>query len=387
MGIDPGAFSNSLMRGLSVGQGLVVNGQNQQRQDKLDRQRDEDRQFTRQLQEANEARQQELYEIQKAKYEKGEAMEQDLRDIAFMEQALENGSYDTPEFYQAGSRLFDDIVNVGGPEGATKEWVGAIMTKGGFIPRLKITTPDGKSYMSEGTLPDRSPTDEEMMVVPVKDFLMEMGNRKMVAQRLQQEFARTNPKTYLENKQKVAAEKRKSAAELAKEQRTQNFELQKIDRQHQNSLSLEAAKARNKQSTSGKTEPIQLKTGRTVTLDDLRKSYIAAYGKADQYGNIGIGDDAPKFSDWVNQQAVGPVFWEDPAQEAGELLAEEPVEEPKSRISAALQGIDLKEAAANAMPFLRPTLAVIDAAGGKQASAQQKPKKNDQRRPLDDIFK
>ncbi len=71
-------------------------------------------------------------------------------------------------------------------------------------------------------------------------------------------------------------------------------------------------------SSNGKTERIKLKTGRVVALDDLRKSYIASYGKYDALGNLdGTVKGAPNYNAWVNEQAAEPVFWQEPQDEGG----------------------------------------------------------------------
>jgi hypothetical protein len=317
MGFDPGAFSNSLLRGLSVGQGLVMNADNIRRQKQLDQERSEDRQYNRDRQAVIDQRaeqqfgwQQQQHDMLMKRYAEEEETKQMYKDLVFMEQAIESGSYDTPEFFAATNRVFADMVNVGGPEGSTKEVVGASVTPdgSGFIPRLKVTTADGKSYPSPATLPNRDHTDKDVMVIPFRQFFDEMGSRKQYLQNLlKNKAAQLDPKGYLENKRAVAAEERKNQLALDKEERDHAFELKKLDKEYGLKRGLEAAK--EKSGASGKSDLIQLRTGRTTTLDDLRKSYIATYGKADPMGNlIGTVDGAPTYEAWVNGQAVQPVF-------------------------------------------------------------------------------
>lgn len=317
MGFDPGAFSNSLLRGLSVGQGLVMNADNIRRQKQLDQERSEDRQYNRDRQAVADNRaeqqfawQQQQHDMLMKRYAEEEETKQMYKDIVFMEQSLENGTYDTPEFFAATNRVFADMVNVGGPDGSTKEMVGASITPdgSGFIPHLKVTTADGKSYPSPATLPNRDHTDKYVMVIPFRQFFGEMGSRKQYIQNLlQAKIAQLDPKGHIENKRAMAAEERKNQLALDKEKRDHAFELEKLGKEYDLKRGLEAAK--EKSGASGKSDLIQLRTGRTTTLDDLRKSYIATYGKADPMGNlIGTVDGAPTYEAWVNAQATAPVF-------------------------------------------------------------------------------
>lgn len=57
-----------------------------------------------------------------------------------------------------------------------------------------------------------------------------------------------------------------------------------------------------------KSTPITLKTGQTVTLDDARQSYLATYGKPNEFGQLMLGAGAPAFTDWLNDQAAAPFF-------------------------------------------------------------------------------
>ena len=60
---------------------------------------------------------------------------------------------------------------------------------------------------------------------------------------------------------------------------------------------------------AGKSDRIELKTGRSVTLEDLRKSYESNYGKKDAQGFvIGFEAGAPSWAEFANSQAVNPVF-------------------------------------------------------------------------------
>ena len=68
---------------------------------------------------------------------------------------------------------------------------------------------------------------------------------------------------------------------------------------------------------------ITLKTGRTVKLDDLRKSYESTYGKKDAQGfTIGLVEGAPSFAAWANSQAAQPVFTADAPQPSADLQAQ-----------------------------------------------------------------
>jgi hypothetical protein len=331
MGFDPGAFSNGLMRGLSVGQGLVLNAENRQRQQRLDAERTEDRQFQRGMLEKQEQRadqqfawqkrQQEMFE---EKYQDEKRVRDDFRNLALMEAAIENGSYDSPEFFQAFNSVFSDMINVGGPDGATKTIVGGAMTPDGkgFIPHLRVTTPDGKSYEAPATLPNRDATDTDVMVVPFSQFFASMGERKQtLAGMLKAKRAQLDPQGYFSARDSAAAEQRKyqredlvderkATRDREAEERKNAFELQKQNREYSLRHGLEAAKHRRGGSSgTGKTDLIQLRTGRTATLDDLRKSYVANYGKVDANGNlIGLADGSPSYEEWVNKQAAEPVF-------------------------------------------------------------------------------
>ena len=342
MGFDPGAFSNSLLRGLSVGQGLAMNAENVKRQKQLDIERAEDRRYNRDRQAVIDNRaeqqfgwQQQQHDMLVRRYAEEEETKQMYRDIVFMEQSLENESYDTPEFFAATNRVFADMVKVGGPEGSTKEMVGASITPdgSGFIPHLKVTTAEGKSYTAPATLPNRDHTDTEAMVIPFRQFFGEMGSRKQrIQDLLQAKLAQLDPKGYLDNKRAVAAEDRQHGRDLDKEDRQRRYELEKEAREHDFELKkmsreydlrrgLEAVKVHS--GGSGKSDLIHLRTGRTTTLDDLRKSYIATYGKADSMGNlIGTVDGAPTYEAWVNGQAVQPVFT---AQEKPAVDMDDPV--------------------------------------------------------------
>lgn len=331
MGFDPGAFSNSLLRGLSVGQGLAMNAENVKRQKQLDIERAEDRRYNRDRQAVIDNRaeqqfgwQQQQHDMLVRRYAEEEETKQMYKDLVFMESSIENGTYDTPEFFASFNRAFSDMVNVGGPEGSNKELVGATIAPGGagFIPHIKVTTADGQSYQAPATLPNRDHTDKDLMVIPFKQFFGEMGSRKQrIQDLLQAKLAQLDPKGYLDNKRAVAAEQRKYQREdavsdrdyrreLEKEKTRRDFELAKQGREYSLRRGLEAAKARMPGgSASGKTDLIQLRTGRNATLDDLRKSYIATYGKADPMGNlIGTVAGAPNYEAWVNAQATVPVF-------------------------------------------------------------------------------
>jgi len=328
-----GGFSNGLMRGLSVGQGLVLNAENRQRQQRLDAERTEDRQFQRGMLEKQEQRADEQFAWQKRqqerfeeKYQDEKRVRDDFRNLALMESAIENGTYDSPEFFQAFNSVFSDMINVGGPDGATKTIVGAAMTPDGkgFIPHLQVTTPDGKSYEAPATLPNRDATDTDVMVVPFSQFFANMGERKQtLAGMLKAKRAQLDPQGYFSARDSAAAEQRKYQREdlvderKAKrdreaEERKNAFELQKQNREYSLRHGLEAAKHRMGGSGSGgtgKTDLIRLRHGRMATLDDLRKSYIASYGQTDALGNLmKTVDGAPSFEDWVNNQAAEPVF-------------------------------------------------------------------------------
>lgn len=329
-----GGFSNGLMRGLSVGQGLVLNAENRQRQQRLDAERAEDRQFQRGMLEKQEQRADQQFAWQKRqeerfeeKYQDEKRVRDDFRNLALMESAIENGTYDSPEFFQAFNSVFSDMINVGGPDGATKTIVGAAMTPDGkgFIPHLRVTTPDGKSYEAPATLPNRDATDTDVMVVPFSQFFANMGERKQtLAGMLKAKRAQLDPQGYFSARDAAAAEQRKYQREdlvderKAKrdreaEERKNAFELQKQNREYSLRHGLEAAKQRmGGGSGSGKTDLIRLRTGRTATLDDLRKSYVANYGQTDPMGNLlKITDGAPSYEDWVNSQALQPVFHKD----------------------------------------------------------------------------
>lgn len=330
-----GGFSNGLMRGLSVGQGLVLNAENRQRQQRLDAERTEDRQFQRGMQEKQEqradqqfawqTRQQELFE---EKYQDEKRVRDDFRNLALMESAIENGTYDSPEFFQAFNSVFSDMIQVGGPDGATKTLVGAAMTPDGkgFIPHLRVTTPDGKSYDAPATLPNRDATDTDVMVVPFNQFFTSMGERKQtLGGLLKSKRAQLDPQGYFSARDSAAAEQRKyqredqvderkATRDREAEERKNAFELQRQNREYILRHGLEAAKHRMGgggagSGGTGKTDLIQLRHGRMATLEDLRKAYIASYGQTDALGNLMKTEGgAPSFEDWVNSQAAQPVF-------------------------------------------------------------------------------
>lgn len=330
MGFDPGAFSNSLMCGLSVGQGLMVNAENVQRQRRLDEERAEDRTFKRTLLQNQEDRSQELFDLQKKEYDRlakkyktEEEIKQGIRDTSYIQSSIDSfvktGAWrEDPEFYSAINRVFPDLINVGGPPGAQKEWVGGALvppgkdgSPAGVIPHLKVTPSEGESYVAPMTGPNRDHTDKDVTVIPFRELFSTLGTRQQALQvlrnRLRSKQAYYDPEGYWKNKRTLAAEERKNKIAMEKENRDHDFDLKKLDREYSLKRGLEVAKAKN--GGSGKSDLIQLKTGRTATLNDLRQSYIATYGKADSMGNfIGTADGAPNYEEWVNGQAVQPVF-------------------------------------------------------------------------------
>lgn len=109
-----------------------------------------------------------------------EKVHQGLEDLAWMESAIENCTYATPEFFSRANRVFVDQVQAGGPEGSTKEWTGVVVPPGalGFIAKLKVTLQDGSSYIAPVTLPKRDENDTEVMVIPFEQFFAEIDKRK-----------------------------------------------------------------------------------------------------------------------------------------------------------------------------------------------------------------
>ncbi len=109
-----------------------------------------------------------------------EKVRQGLEDLAWMEAAIDNGAYASPEFFSRANNVFVDQVRAGGPRGSFKEWIGVMVPPGapGLIAKLKVTLPDGNSYIAPVTLPNRDEKDTEVMVIPFERFFAEMDKRK-----------------------------------------------------------------------------------------------------------------------------------------------------------------------------------------------------------------
>lgn len=109
-----------------------------------------------------------------------EKVRQGLEDLAWMEGAIENGTYESSEFFTRANRVFVDQVQAGGPEGSSKEWTGVVVPPGtlGFIAKLKVTLLDGTNYLAPVTTPNRDENDKDVMVIPFEQFFAEMDKRK-----------------------------------------------------------------------------------------------------------------------------------------------------------------------------------------------------------------
>ncbi len=325
MAIDPGAFSNSLLRGLQVGQGMVMNAQDQRRQAMFDKHYKEDRKWDIAHRDKMAERNDLAWERQQKEWSREDNWREAMQDLAFIEKSIEAGNVNTPEFYAALNRFYSDQVNQGGPEGATKEWVGAVMTPKGFIPRFKVTMPDGSSYIRPMTGPNRDEHDTDVTVIPVRDFFNDMGNRKMFLEKLNARHASLNPEAYFQGRAGLAKEERER--EFLRQQQQELF-------QHQTNLQREKDRAALARAAGAQRHTqVLLKTGITTTLEELRKSWLADHANTDPLGNfLGAKEGSKPFTEWVNEQAVEPFFH-------GEETPTAPVEEPPGPKGGLVRGI------------------------------------------------
>lgn len=112
-------------------------------------------------------------------YDSAEAVGRGLSDISLIEQAFEDSGFDNPIFFGAMNRLFGAMVQVDEKDVENKEIVGAIVTQGGFIPKVRVTRPDGTGIITPAMLPGSDKEDMGVIVWTFKDFFANLGARKM----------------------------------------------------------------------------------------------------------------------------------------------------------------------------------------------------------------
>jgi hypothetical protein len=133
---------------------------------------------------------------------------------------------------------------------------------------------------------------------------------------------------------------------------------------------------KTKTGSSGKSQSITLKTGAVVSLDDMRKAFLAAYGNPDGLGGFIVDAGAPRFDQWVNTQAVSPVFSNtvNPAdnQALYKKALEQATKEMKSRAGVlTLDSTDFKNSGGDRNQFIKQrTDELMQMWGGQQNAGQ-----------------
>lgn len=178
----------------------------------------------------------------------------------------------------------------------------------GFMAELEITKADGSTYRAPATV--NAGTAEEGDH-EVKNFRMEEVAPYLVGQLLTLQGA----EAYLKSRGKIK-DKKREVMEVGSDKGGRML-VYKDTGEKVRDLHGPIASGQG----NGKTDLIELKTGRTMTLDDARKAYLATYGKPDGMGGFVVENTAPTFADWINSQAAQPVFDTGPAPVDSEILA------------------------------------------------------------------
>lgn len=223
---------------------------------------------------------------------------------------LKTGDFNHDELLQDANVAFASELDARGQKyGAKQVRFARLMPSpqgDGFVAELEVTKEDGSTYRAPATMNGGTVEDGDQ---EVKNYKMEEVAPYLIGQLQTLQGA----KAYLKSRGKLKDTKRKVTS-VGSDKAGREL----IDEEGNLVRTLHGPFAGGDGASGSKTERIKLKTGRMVTLDDLRKSYVAAYGKADQFGNLmGLKDGAPNYNDWVNEQATEPVFWREQQAEAG----------------------------------------------------------------------
>lgn len=191
-------FMEGLLQGAQVGLGITGELRNRERQDKQDQRNAEVQDM-----------QTDVMRLQLDKLKDDTYREKQLRALNGLQYAIENGAM-TPEVVDHFNEVYGDVINQGGPKGSTKRVVGAIPSPDGkgFVPELAVTQ-DGKTYTAPATLPNRDPSDKQVMVVPFAGLFKDISDRKAVIARINAERIRLGDNSPLA----AAAEARKAERE------------------------------------------------------------------------------------------------------------------------------------------------------------------------------
>jgi hypothetical protein len=238
-----------------------------------------------------------------------EGLVQAEKDVATME-AVFKGKGTKKDFIDAANRQYSSAVDRG-DGGQDKKFHDFYPDESGEFVYVEMTMKDedGKDKLAPMT-PGRGAKDTQLQKVRVADFLklLSMQKQEIATKRIELnarriELGDNSPIAA----QEAAAKHRLTRSEGAADTEAKNtFDMKKMQEEYR--LKGENESLKTKTGSSGKSQSITLKTGAVVSLDDMRKSFLAAYGKPDGLGGFIVDAGAPRYDQWANAQAVSPVF-------------------------------------------------------------------------------
>lgn len=107
----------------------------------------------------------------------GDNIDQAEADVTELERAASTGDADE-NTRQALNRVYADEINKGGPKNAYKEIADVWPTENGVSFDLKVTRPDGSTYIAPMTSPNRDEKDTQVAAVPWDTLFTDIKARK-----------------------------------------------------------------------------------------------------------------------------------------------------------------------------------------------------------------